>query len=118
MRDINNIKCTYAENAALHGKMSEEGNDELANTAHDAVVDAYCELQSHGDEGMNALLTLMDHKNDSVRCWAATHSLTTADEKAVAVLREIADGVGAVSFTAEMVLSEWKKGTLEIPGKR
>jgi len=115
MRDIDDIKRTYAASAQVHGAATKEGEYERANAAHDVVLDAYRKLRAAGDEGIRALQELMEHHNDSVRCWAATHCLPTAQAKAEAVLMDLAEGMGAIAFTAEIVLEEWHKGTLEVP---
>ena len=115
MSEIDELKRAYIENAQLHDKASEEGDYKRANPAHDAVIDAYRQLRSAGDEGANALQGLMDHENASVRCWASTHCLPLCEDKAITTLRAIAEGSGVVALDAEMVLSEWNKGTLKLP---
>ena len=115
MDDIDAIVRDYVTNAEVHDVASEQGDHKGANAAHDAVVEAYRQLRAVGDEGTRRLQELMEHRNDSVRCWAATHCLPIAEDKAESVLSGLAKGTGAVSFAAAMVLEEWRKGTLEIP---
>jgi hypothetical protein len=106
---------TYRKNAANHGKATIEGDYESANKCHDLLIKALNEIRSYGEEGSIALLSMVDEKNDSVKCWAATHSLKYDENKSEQVLKELSLEKGPIAFNAEMVLSEWEKGTLEIP---
>jgi len=117
MAKADELKRAYECSATTHGVASEEGDHKRANAAHDAIVDAYRQLRTLGNDGLRVLCELMESDNESVRCWAATHCLSIAETKAERVLARLAEGTSVVSFTAEMVLSEWRNGTLEIPGE-
>jgi predicted transcriptional regulator len=105
----------YMENAVTHGEATNEGDYKVANASHDKLMTALSEIRKFGNEGDIALLALSDDENDSVKCWAATHSLKYNKDKAEKVLLDLSKKSGPIAFNAEMVLSEWKKGTLEIP---
>ena len=114
MPNIDKVAHMYAAAAEEHGAASEDCDYERANAAFATLINAYRQLRAKGTEGVCVLQELMDHGSDSVRCWAATHCLSIAREKAESVLRELAEGVGAVSLDAAITLSEWEKGTLEL----
>lgn len=105
----------YRSYAEKHGVATNEGDYKVANKSHDKLLKALKKIRSFGEEGSLALLSLTDDDNDSVRCWAATHSLTFNEEKAEKTLQDLTLKGGPISFNAEMVLDEWRKGTLEIP---
>jgi hypothetical protein len=115
MQNIEETIDAYTISALAHGKATEEGDAERANQAHDSLIAAYRMLCESGRDGLVALLPLMEHEDESVRCWSATHCLKLDAPRAERVLRELTDGPSAVAFTAEIVLSEWKQGTPEIP---
>ena len=105
----------YVSNAVAHASATEDGDANRANKAHDSLIQAYRNLNVFGLEGLRALLPLMEHENEGVRNWAATHCLELDEPKAKAVLLDLAKGDSLTSFSAEMVLSEWNQGALEVP---
>jgi hypothetical protein len=114
-KELKKIIDEYKNNAESHGDATNAGDYKVANKCHDKLIKALKELRKLGEEGSIALLSLTDEKNDSIRCWAATHSLKYNTEKAEKTLQDLHKQSGPIAFNAEMVLSEWKKGTLEIP---
>ena len=114
-KELKALIYTYKENAKKHGKSIKNGDYESANESHDLLIDALRQIRNQGEEGAKALATMINDKNDSVKCWAATHSLIYDQEKAETALLEISKKKGPIAFNAEMVLSEWKKGSLKIP---
>jgi len=108
------LRAEYAKFAAEHGAASEEGDSEAANRAFEKLVAVYRALRNLGETGQNVVAGLMEHESPSVRGWAAAHSLKSHEDKAIATLENLSDGVGAVAFTAEIVLGEWRNGTLEV----
>jgi hypothetical protein len=115
IRNVDELVSEYTTYAIEHGHASETGNSEMANWAHDKLIAVYRVLSHAGENGETAIARLMDFDNNSVRYWAAFHSLKFNEKKAVATLENIANGLGAVAFSADMVLSEWRKGTLQMP---
>ena len=63
----------------------------------------------------NSFLKLLDHENESVRLWSATHSLFINEDAALPAIKEVAEGDGILSFSASMVVEQWKKGDLKSP---
>jgi hypothetical protein len=105
----------YIEAAKAHGDASEKGDHESANAQHDLIVQALRVLRSTpGGEGQ-ALRSMLTHEDLHVRCWAATHFLRVDPEEAIAVLDGLTSARGVVGLNAKMVLSEWRKGRLELP---
>ncbi len=105
----------YIKFAAIHGECTESGDYKQGNKAHDKVLKALSQLRAAGDQGRQALVALLQHENASVRLWAATHLLKTDPAIAIEKLKEIAVGQGMIAFDAETVLSEFAKGTLQVP---
>jgi hypothetical protein len=105
----------YALVTTLYGEALEQGDSERANQSHAEASRIYRELRSRGREAQLQLLGLLDHPNPSVRCWAAVHTLEVASEQAEPVLAEIASkGPVPLCLSAEILLSEWRRGTLQI----
>ena len=100
------LLAEYADWARLHGEATDEGDSDRANKAHDEVLRVLSLLDREGARA--ELLSLLSDGHPSVRCWAATHSLTVNAETAEAALQQLAEGVGAVAFDAEMVLDRWR----------
>jgi hypothetical protein len=106
----------YVTAAQAHGAGTEEGSATITNRAYDRIVKAFSILLGYGKAGRQAILSLCDHENRSVRSWAAAHSLKYDAKKAEATLKELSEGPGLLAFSAEMTLKEWKKGTLVMEG--
>lgn len=102
----------YRLHAAKHGNATSTGDSQAANQHHDALMEALSALRERGSEGSDALLGLLADRDQSVRCWAATHCLLIDEARAKGVLKDLAAGPGIVAFDAQMVLSEWDKGRL------
>jgi hypothetical protein len=60
------------------------------------------------------LIKLTHHEEPYVRLWSATHTLSFDANNGERVLQELTIFPGMIGLTAEMTLSEWKKGSLEI----
>jgi hypothetical protein len=105
----------YVDAAATHRRATAAGDHHAANVAHDALAVIHRGLRARGLIGERALLFLLHHADDAVRCWAASHALEFAPEKAEATLTRLAAAKGPVAFTAKMVLREWRAGNLSFP---
>jgi hypothetical protein len=90
------------------------GNSAASNRAHDRLHRALRELRTQPDRGETTLLGLVNHANESVCGWAATHLLPLTPDVAIAVLERLASGSGDVAFDARMVLKEWRAGRLKL----
>ena len=105
----------YKECSHAHGEASKQGDYKITNKNYYLLIEAYLIIKSYGEEGEKLLIDLFNDENDSVRCWAATHSLEINESKAIKILKKLKSGKGIIAFNAEMVLSEWKKGRLKLP---
>lgn len=106
----------YVTAAQAHGAGTAEGSAAVTNRAYDRIVKAFSAILGHGKAGREAILSLCDHENESVRSWAAAHSLKYDATKAEKTLTGLSEGQGLLAFSAEMTLKEWKKGTLVMEG--
>lgn len=81
-------------------------------------LDAAKNLLRLGDEGIDALATLLQHKDPDVRVDAAAVLLKDRTEQAVAALRPIAANprFGLAAFGAQMTLERYSEGVLTIEG--
>ena len=115
MKSIEEIAISYTDAAIAHYESTINGDYKKANKAHDKVVKCYKELKSIGEEGLNAIVELLNHPNHAVQGWSATHSLFIKPERAKLVIMDIIkNGDVHNSFNAKMVLSEWEKGKLKV----
>jgi len=114
---LQEVLSEYVTAAQAHGAGTTEGNSTITNRAYDRIVKSFTALLAYGKEGRQAILSLCDHGNASVRCWAAAHSLRYDPEKAEETLRELSESQGLLAFDAETTLKEWKKGTLVMEGE-
>ena len=102
-----------AEDIAAAAFALEHGDPELSNAYVDRKNIFYKELRSRGQQGRDALLTLLDHPNPYVRCTAAGHALEFAPVRAEAVLESLRDLHGGVGAEAYLILWAWQKGDLD-----
>jgi hypothetical protein len=114
METIEGLIAEYTKSAIEHGLGTENGNSKRTNRAYDKIHRCYQSLKNFGDLGSQAITNLMEHENDSVKCWSAYHSLLYHRQKAVETLEDLAKKDGIIAFNAEMTLELWKKGTLKI----
>jgi len=113
--DAESIVREYIEAADRHGSATDNGDFRSANKAYKAIIRALHDLDDVDQVGRHRLVQAFDHPNLHVRVWAATHLLRIRPERAIAALTQIAAGRGLAALDAEIVLSEWHKGTLQIP---
>lgn len=66
------------------------------------------------DDGGRAVLhRLIEHEDDMVRCWAASHLMPLDEAAAVACLETLAsESVEPAGMDAQLVLNEWRAGRL------
>ncbi len=115
MQNIQGIINSYVESAINHGNSTMQGDSKLANKSYDEIIKNIKNLRTFGDEGNLKLEKLLKHDNESVRLWAATHSLKCNEKQAKSTLGSLAKSEGILSFNAEMVIIEWNAGRLDIP---
>ncbi len=94
----------YVAATQAHGAGTEEGNSSGTNQAYHRIVKAFSAVLNHGKPGREAILSLCNHQNRSVRTWAAAHSLKYDADKAEETLKKLSEGAGLVAFGAKMTL--------------
>jgi Domain of unknown function (DUF2019) len=109
------IEEIYVEAAILHHDKLLAGDPKGSNRQHDRLIKAIRQIRNSADRGGAFLSSLLEHKNDSVRLWAAAHLLALDEKKAVKTLKVIAANTPSwqLQTDAEMTLSEWKAGRLD-----
>jgi len=112
---IATLKTEYRDLAIAHGRARGMGNYKSANTNGNKLIQTLKELKSFGPAGELALLSLVEDQDDSVACWAATHSLPFDEKHSLTVLGNLSKKSGAIGFDAKMVLQQWQKGQLIVP---
>jgi hypothetical protein len=114
MKKLNEVIDEYIKAAMSHGEALAEGNSKKANSAYDLIEKNYNILRESMNDGLELLVGLLTHENNSVRLWAARHTLNYNSNLAEKVLSELGTlKKTPVAFDARMVLSEWKKGNLK-----
>jgi hypothetical protein len=106
------LTVRFERTASLYGEAYEACDSKRANKQHDVLVSIRQELRQRGAEGRAAILSLMRSNDRGVRLCAAAIALRFAPEQAEPVLKELAVGLGTISFTAEVTLEEWREGNL------
>jgi len=62
------------------------------------------------------LLPLLNHKNEWVICWAASHLLANGySSEALESLNKLVSGSGIASFSADITVQEYKRGCFKSP---
>lgn len=113
--DVQAILERYVVSARGHGEATENGDHRRANRCYRGIMKALHELDTDTVNGRGSLLDILSYDVPSVRAWAATHLLNMYPDEAVAALEEVVRLPTIVGFDAQVVLKEWRKGTLRIP---
>lgn len=82
-----------------------------ANKAANKIFEVVTELKDQ--DNLQYLVKFLQHDNDSVGLWGASYLLNVQEEIALNVPHTlIGKPKSLLSLSAEVTLSEWKKGTL------
>jgi hypothetical protein len=102
--------------AALHHDLSATGDAKGSDDAHSKVTSAIKKIRNSRDNGQAYLEKTVQHKNPSVRLWAATYLLPLNTGMALKVLHQLERGncPWQLQATAEVVLDQWKTGKLKL----
>jgi len=111
---IEQLIAGYMESAVAHGGATLNGDHKTANKSYDKLVKLVAQIRAFGNEGSSAILALSRDRNESVACWAATHSLKYNEEAALGALSLLAEKSGPIGFGAKMVIQQWHKGQLNV----
>ena len=100
----------FVELCIKKGNADESGQYKIGNKCYSLLISYYYELKANGD--LNSLMPLLKHEECYVRLWSAYFLLNTNKNEAEKTLKDLCQLKGLIGITAEMTLSEWKKGKL------
>jgi hypothetical protein len=114
-KSIEELVAEYAKYASEHGQATEVGDYRKTNRAYDKAIKLYLQIEEQGGLVHPLFKEMLYSSDPGVKVWAATHCLKNFPEEAEAALVEVGKTPNSlVAFSAEMVLEEWKKGTLNL----
>ncbi len=98
-------ECVAAQSEAIARADARTGNKHAKR-----YVAAFDRLRAHGDEGREALATLLTDGRADVRVMAAAYLLRYCESRARLILEAEAKGTGLVAFGAAQTLKRWEEG--------
>jgi hypothetical protein len=102
----------YIQAAIRHGQATVQSDPDTANAQYDVIMEALNAMRISPQGEHAALVSILDHRDASVRCWAATHLLKIDPDKALPELHRLSALPELIGFDAEMVIKQWNKGRL------
>jgi len=111
MIKLNELVKEFADCVAAQREAIEKCDPNRGNKLADRYIGAFKKLRARGNEGREALATLLHDNRADVRVMAAAYLLRYKTEQARAVLEAEAKGRGFVAFGAAQALQRWKEGT-------
>ena len=104
---------TIIESSQQHSHAIETGDYKTANKNYELIQKAVIYLRQN--DGIEKLTGLLTYNDIGVKVVAASYLLKHVENQAVTVLEEIeSKSIPHHSFTAELVLQEWRKGKLNL----
>lgn len=104
---------SFKSAAKLQAEATCEGNSTKGNLNYEIIVKSASYLKKNNQLLM--LEPLLGEEDIGIKLWASTYLLETIEHKALNVLNTIASAnILHHSFTAEMILEEWKTGNLKL----
>jgi hypothetical protein len=89
---------------------------ETANVAADRLAMIYRGIREAGTAPLQMLLPLLEHRNPSVKLWAASHLLEAYPGAASLTLEQLAAGPkGAIRASARATLDCWLNASVRFP---
>ena len=114
--EVERARAKFSEATKAHGQALENGDHKAANRAYALTHKAARVLQQSADHGEAVFLEMLKGDCHSTRKTAALFLLNLREREAIEALEEVARRGGPlVSFDAEMILSEWRNGSLQAP---
>jgi hypothetical protein len=112
---VEGLVARYKNAASRHGQATQGADPSIGNAEAETLASAYRELRRRGSRP--ALLVLLESPDLGVRSWAATHAMDFAPSEGEPVLTALAESKesGLIGLSAEMTLTEWRKGRLRFP---
>jgi hypothetical protein len=104
----------FAECVAAQSRAVLMGNAEASYGYARRYVTAFLVLRKLGDEGRDALATLLDDERADVRAMAACCLLRHCGERARRVLEAEANEHGLAAFSAAETLHRWEEGRWDL----
>ena len=102
--------AVQAHQAALEDMAEEHAN------AHARVISGlYAAIIREGDNGREALLSLLDSESQVVAGMAAVFSLRYNPSRSLEVLHRLADKEGLLGFRASVAIERWESGDWDGP---
>ena len=112
IQDVNTALFMFEEAATSHAESTEIGDYKEANKNYNKIKDAVLFLKE-GNE-IDKLIGFLNHSSIGVRMAAATYLLFKYEREAKKALLEISKSSNIHGLTAEMILSEWRNGNLQL----
>jgi hypothetical protein len=111
-----NIEDLYVESAILHHQLLLQGDRKGSKAAHDRLISATKKIRAQQDKGAFFLRGLLNHNDENVRLWAASHLLPLEEAPALRALKHLATNAKSwqVQTSAETTAEEWERGTLDV----
>ena len=107
----------FADAVVAQSEAQKGGDWRTGNKHAKAYIAAFKALRAHGDQGREALSSLLTHERVDVRTTAAAYLLRYCEDRARPVLETAAKGKGVDAFLAGQALERWEDGTWELdPG--
>lgn len=113
MRALDKILEEFVAACIKQEDSLEHGDSKTANKQYRIIQSIRRDLKANPLYGIEKLIPFLEHPSANVRLVAAFSLIPIIPEQAKAVLRALSAGRGLVSFSAEMILSEWEKGNLK-----
>lgn len=115
--DLAEIVREFADSVVAQNVAIAKGDATSGNRFAKRYITAFDRLRSRGDEGREALATLLTDTRADVRVMAAAFLLRHKHPQARAVLEIEAKGVGRVAFEAAQALLRWDEGSWSLDPK-
>jgi predicted KAP-like P-loop ATPase len=108
------MDTSYIDACIKHGVGTITGNYKMANKAANKIYEIVTELKKKNN--LECLFNFIEHKNESVRLWSSSYLLDLdKEERAIITLKNLSrESKSLVSFSAKVILEEWKNGTLKM----
>ena len=110
MNDINDVIFDFVNASINNGIAQENGNANQANKYYRVIEKRRKWLIDHNELCNANFVELLNHENDYVRLHASCALLHVKNDDAINTLSDLAKENGILGFSAEMTISEYKKG--------
>lgn len=114
MIKIKNVQIALEifEDACIrHSEATDQGDYKTGNKYYSKIIKAVIFLKS--ENAIHSLRNCLSSPFVGVRLWSACYWLPVNEQEWIDILEEIIKNPGINSLTAEMTLSEWRKGNLK-----